>query len=114
MPKVHYKGIAFDSELEQNYYQYLEGLVLKGQVLRFKYHPKQITNLVGKRSYTPDFLVQYNDHWEVVETKGYNPYSKMIDDAIHAAMLSKDEGYLQDYVIDNGFYCINMPVVYKK
>ena len=111
MAKITYNTITFDSELEVNYYRYLEA---QENILRFKYHPKPIPNLVGKRSYTPDFIVQYLDHWEIVETKGYNPYSKMIDDAIHQAMLTKSEDWLRQYIQYNGYYAIDIPVQYKK
>lgn len=111
MGKVKYNGITFDSELEVEYYKYIEQ---RTDVLRFLYHPKQIPNFVGKRSYTPDFIVQYMDHWEIVETKGYNPYSKMIDDQIHTIMQSKDEKWLRSYIQYNGYYCIDIPVKYVK
>ena len=109
--KVEYNGKTFDSELEVEYYKYLEQ---KTDVLRFIYHPKQIPNFVGKRSYTPDFIVQYQDHWEIVECKGYNPYSKMIDDQIHTIMQQKDETWLRSYIQFNGYYCIDIPVKYVK
>lgn len=111
MGKVNYDGITFDSELEVEYYKFIEQ---RNDVLRFVYHPKKIPNLVGKRSYTPDFLVQYMDHFEIVECKGYNPYSKMIDDQIHTIMQSKDEEWLRDYIRYNGYYCIDWPVKYVK
>lgn len=99
--KIEYDGIKFDSELEVEYYKELTNLLLKGVVVDFTYHPIQITNLVGKRSYTPDFLVLYTDHIEIVETKGFNPYSKMIDDQIHNVMLTKNEAWLGNYVLEN-------------
>ena len=99
--KVNYDGLLFDSELEVEYYKYIIEKMQEGEIYWFLYHPAQIPNLVGKRSYTPDFLVVYRDRVEIVETKGYNPYSKMIDDAIHQAMLSKDSEWLFEYV----FYC---------
>ena len=98
MPKVKYDNITFDSDLEVEYYKYLKELEVKGDVLDFVYHPDSMPNLVGKRSYTPDFLVAYQDRIEIVECKGYNPYSKMIDDQIHNVMLSKNEYFLQAYV----------------
>ena len=100
MPKVKYNDITFDSELEVEYYKYLVELRRKGEVLNFYYHPDAIQNLVGKRSYTPDFLVAYPDRIEIVEDKGYNPYSKMIDDQIHNVMLSKTEYFLKAYICD--------------
>ena len=101
--KYNYKEIEFDSELEIDYYKELEQKQKSGEVIDFKYHPHQIENLVGKRSYTPDFIVNYGDKIEIVETKGYNPYSKMIDDAIHSVMQSKSEDWLMGYLEDEGY-----------
>ena len=103
MPKVNYAGKTFDSELEVEYYKHLKADVGTGKYLveGFIYHPAPIKNLVGKRSYTPDFLIMYADHHvEIVECKGYNPYSKMIDDQIHNVMLSKSDEFLLNYVLD--------------
>lgn len=104
MPKVKYGDITFDSELEVEYYKCLDELWHKGEVLEILYHPKAIENLVGKRSYTPDFCVLYPDRIEIVETKGYNPYSKMIDDQIHNVMLSKNQWFLANYVAGTRMY----------
>ena len=102
MPKVTYENITFDSELEVEYYKYLIRNFAKGIVLDFFYHPDSIPSLVGKRSYTPDFLVLYEDRIEIVETKGtYNPYTKLIDDQIHAAMQAKSTRWLASYVLGN-------------
>ena len=124
MAKVEYEGITFDSELEVEYYKCLDELWHKGEVLEILYHPKAIENLVGKRSYTPDFCVLYADRIEIVETKGYNPYSKMIDDQIHNVMLSKNQWFLANYVAGTRMYWTrfedwdrnikNGNVVYKK
>ena len=105
MPKVKYNDITFDSELEVEYYKYLQTYndtpgkphFLDG----FVYHPTPIYNLIGKRSYTPDFILCFADgHAEIVECKGYNPYSKMIDDQIHNVMLSKSSEELHEYYMD--------------
>ena len=104
MPKVKYGDITFDSELEVEYYKCLDELWHKGEVLEILYHPKAIENLVGKRSYTPDFCVLYPDRIEIIETKGYNPYSKMIDDQIHNVMLSKNQWFLANYVAGTRMY----------
>ena len=124
MPKVKYDGIQFDSELEVEYYKCLDELWHKGEVLEILYHPKAIENLIGKRSYTPDFCVLYPDRIEIIETKGYNPYSKMIDDQIHNVMLSKNQWFLANYVAGTRMYWTrfedwdrnikNGNVVYKK
>ena len=124
MPKVKYGDITFDSELEVEYYKCLDELWHKGEVLEILYHPKAIENLVGKRSYTPDFCVLYPDRIEIIETKGYNPYSKMIDDQIHNVMLSKNQWFLANYVAGTRMYWTrfedwdrnikNGNVVYKK
>lgn len=109
--KITYNEKSFDSELEVEYYKYLQE---NDEVIDFTYHPTQIPNLVFKRSYTPDFIVEYEDRIEVIETKGYNPYSFRIDDAIHSAMLSKDEMWLKDYVAENGFESEDKEVIYRK
>ena len=124
MAKVKYNDITFDSELEVEYYKCLDELWHKGEVLEILYHPKAIENLVGKRSYTPDFCVLYPDRIEIIETKGYNPYSKMIDDQIHNVMLSKNQWFLANYVAGTRMYWTrfedwdrnikNGNVVYKK
>lgn len=105
------EGIKFDSQLELDYYEHLSS---NQEVVRFTYHPAQIAYLVGKRSYTPDFIVEYADRIEVVETKGYNPYSKRIDDAIHEAMKLKSYEWLAAYVKANGYDVQDKDVVYKK
>ena len=99
MPKVKYDDITFDSELEVEYYKKLIQEQKDGLVLEFIYHPEHIQNLVGKRNYTPDYLVLYPDRIDIIELKGYNPYSKMIDDQIHNVMLSKSERWLASYVL---------------
>ena len=129
MPKVEYLGIKFDSELEVEYYKHLQELYKNHEIEDFNYHPDSIPNLAGKRSYTPDFIVLYKDRIEIVETKGYNPYSKMIDDQIHNIMLSKSPEWLSGYIIGNlanhvirfaptfekwEVLAINKKVVYKK
>lgn len=108
--KIEYRGIKFDSELEVEYFKYLEK---NDEVIDFLYHPHQIPNLVYKRGYTPDFIVKYEDRIEIIETKGYNPYSFRIDDAIHQAMLEKDEDFLKAYIDENGFDPTKK-VVYRK
>jgi len=124
MAKVEYKGLMFDSQLEVDYCKYLERHKIFEDVLSFYYHPDAIQNLVGKRSYTPDFLVAYQDRIEIVECKGYNPYSKMIDDQIHNVMLSKTEYFLKSYICEVkakhiSFFCgkewdTEKKVVYRK
>lgn len=112
MPKVRYDNITFDSELEVEYYKYL-----KEQNLEFIYHPKKPIHINSKNSYTPDFIVFYDDRIEIIETKGYNQYSFMRDNMIHNFM---QELYLDqkiDFLIDNGIEessIIGKDVVYKK
>lgn len=98
MAKVEYDGIEFDSQLEVDYYKKLMEDMNDGEVLWFKYHPSRIPNLVGKRSYTPDFVVLYRDRAEIIETKGYCQYSFRIDDAIHQTMLGKDKEWIYKYI----------------
>lgn len=124
MPKVKYDDITFDSELEVEYYKYLVELYEKGVISAFFYHPAIPIKITKNNSYTPDFVTFYMDNKiEIVETKGYNPYSKMRDDMIHQVMLSKPEQELRDWlnknydsVYDNKFQLKfnNYRVVYRK
>lgn len=124
MPKVKYDDITFDSELEVEYYKYLVELYEKGVISAFYYHPAIPINITKNNTYVPDFVVFYMDNKiEIVETKGYNPYSKMRDDMIHQVMLSKPEQELRDWlnknydsVYDNKFQLKfnNYRVVYRK
>ena len=108
---VSYNGIFFDSDLEVEYYKHLKE---DPKVLGFRYHPKIAIQITAKNSYTPDFIVRYSDRFEIVETKGYNPYSKMKDDMIHQVMLAKPENELIDYVVANGFIWDEQKVIYRK
>ena len=124
MPKVKYDDITFDSELEVEYYKYLVELYEKGVISAFYYHPAIPIKITKNNTYTPDFVVFYMDNKiEIVETKGYNPYSKMRDDMIHQVMQSKPEQELRDWlnknydsVYDNKFQLKfnNYSVVYRK
>lgn len=122
MPKVKYDDITFDSELEVEYYKYLVELYAKGVISAFYYHPAIPIKITKNNTYTPDFVVFYLDRRiEIVETKGYNPYSKMRDDMIHQVMLSKPEQELRDWIKENfdfNFYLYvdgdNYRVVYRK
>ncbi len=115
MPKITHNGVTYDSQLEVDYAEYLKELVANGKVLTYLYHPMSIPNLVGKRSYTPDFLVVYSDNRiEVVETKGFNQFSYMVDNQIHYAMKNLSKDYLKEYVEENGFSTRDKEVVYRK
>ena len=123
MPKVNYNGITFDSELEVEYYKYLAELRRKGEVLTFYYHPAVPIKITKNNTYVPDFVVFYKSRIEIVEVKGYNPYSKMRDDIIHQVMLAKSEQELRDWLNDNygaeynGMFKVNLNsfrVVYRK
>ena len=122
MPKVKYDNITFDSELEVEYYKYLVELYENGVITSFYYHPAIPINITKNNTYTPDFVVFYLDRRiEIVETKGYNPYSKMRDDMIHQVMKSKSEQELRDWLKENFSFNIylyidgdNYSVVYRK
>ena len=102
MPKVKYDNITFDSELEVEYYKYLVELYEKGVITSFYYHPSIPIKITKNNTYTPDFVVFYLDNKiEIVETKGYNPYSKMRDDMIHQVMQCKSEQELMDWLNKN-------------
>ena len=123
MGKVNYDGITFDSELEVEYYKHLQELKMQGKVITFHYHPVIPIQITRNNTYKPDFVVfYYNSRIEIVETKGYNPYSKMRDDMIHQVMKSKTEQELRDWIRLNftfNFYghsvnCNSYKVEYKK
>jgi len=122
MPKVEYDNIKFDSELEVDYYKFLQELKMQHKVITYHYHPNIPFQITKNNTYTPDFVVFYSDRIEIIETKGYNPYSKMRDDMIHQVMLSKTEQELKDWIDQNyrfNFYgntvnCNSFRVVYKK
>ena len=124
MSKVKYDDITFDSELEVEYYKYLVELYENGVITSFYYHPSIPIKITKNNTYTPDFVVFYLDNKiEIVETKGYNPYSKMRDDMIHQVMQSKQEQELRDWLnknydslYDNKFQLKfnNYSVVYRK
>lgn len=110
--KIHYDNITFDSELEVNYYKHL-----KEQDLKFIYHPKKPIHINSKNTYTPDFIVFYDDRVEIVESKGYSQFSFMKDNMIHNVMLEKTNDDLVDFLIENGILeeeIIGKDVVYKK
>ena len=110
MPKVSYDGIKFDSELEVEYYKHL-----KENNLLFEYHPKTPIQITKNNTYTPDFIVFYNDRIEIIETKGYNQFSFMKDNMIHNVMLSKSEEELKSWLKENNIYTNEYrSVVYKK
>lgn len=97
MPKVRYDNITFDSELEIEYYKHL-----KEQNLKFIYHPKKPIHINSKSTYTPDFIVIYDNRIEIIETKGFNQFSHLRDTMVHNVMVEKDKDDLFDYVLENG------------
>lgn len=111
--KIKYNGIQFDSELEVDYYKHLQS---DFNVLQFWYHLPTPINITRGNTYTPDFVVLYENRIEIIETKGYNPYSKLRDDMIHQVMLSKREADFQDWLEDNGLgYILNgQDIIYRK
>ena len=110
--KILYDEILFDSQLEIDYYKHLNE-----KHLHFIYHPKVPIKINSKNSYTPDFIVFYDDKIEIVECKGYNQYSYMRDNMIHNAMLEKCEFELIEYLFKNGIRPDDIgdkKVIYKK
>lgn len=119
--KVRYDGFIFDSELEVDYYKYLKELEENGKIQQIIYHPIVPIQITKNNYYTPDFIIHYfgadgftPERCEIVETKGYNPYSKMRDDMIHQVMLSKTENELKKWLADNETANFGEKVIYKK
>ena len=115
MAKVKYEGITFDSDLEVEYYKYLKELGVE-----FIYHPQTPIKLNSKNSYTPDFIVYYDDRIEIVETKGYSQFSFMKDNMIHNLMLEKDKDDLMFFVLENTLQAnfinevVGKDIIYRK
>lgn len=57
---------GFDSKLEAKRARHWALLVLAGEIRRYKYHPFTVS-IGPKRTYTPDFLVEYPDRRLVIE-----------------------------------------------
>ena len=116
MGKVNYNGITFDSDLEVEYYKHLIEKVKTGEIIQFIYHPRVPIKITKNNSYTPDFIVIYSNHnIEIIETKGYNPYSKMKDDMTHNIMLQKSSDELIQWLCNNGIVPADMSFVrYRK
>lgn len=111
--KIAYDNIAFDSQLEIDYYKLLKERQKKNEIIRFIYHPKSI--MISKNNkYTPDFIVVSKDKVEIVETKGYSQFSFMKDNLTHNIMLEKTEDELKQYVESNNVDTNNKQVLYKK
>ena len=112
MPKVDYNGTQYDSELEVEYAKYL---MQNNEVLDYFYNDKlKRIDLGLKRKYTPDFLVHYSDHWEIIETKGYSQYSCRIDSEIDFRMKALSGDELKQYAEECIGIEIDKPVIYKK
>lgn len=113
MPKVKHDGITFDSELEVQYYEHLKELGVE-----FIYHPKTPIKLNTKNTYTPDFIVFYNDRIEIIETKGYSQFSFMKDNMIHNLMIEKNKDDLMFFVLENSANFVNeivgKDIIYRK
>jgi hypothetical protein len=107
MAKIVHDGITYDSQLEIDYHEYLK---TQEDVLKIFYHLKKPIHVGAKNTYTPDFVVVYNDRIEIVETKGYNQYSYMRDNLIHNYMLSLREEDLKAWLSSN----FNGKPVYKE
>jgi hypothetical protein len=93
----------------------LEELYEKGLIRTFYYHHAVPIKITKNNTYTHDFVVFYKSRIEIVEVKGYNPYSKMRDDMIHQVMLAKSEQELRDWLLENDYSLTNVKTVkYRK
>lgn len=66
--KVTVDGLKFDSQMEADYYLQLKLMQKAGEILGFC---RQARFYIGAgREYVCDFIVWYQDHVEIVDTKG--------------------------------------------
>lgn len=111
------KEITFDSELEVNYYEFLMN---NEEVEHFYYHLPVSIKITEKNKYTPDFVVEYKDRIEIVETKGYNQFSFKSDNLTHSLMQQKSVEELKAWLKENLeqdskiILGLNKNVLYKK
>ena len=96
--KVNYENITFDSELEVEFYKYLELQTLENCGISFLYqesykHTPIHINLGRRKNYTPDFIVIDDNKQEIhiIETKGYAKWSANEDNNIMDFMKNKVE-----------------------
>ena len=109
--------IMFDSELEVSYFEFLSS---NEEVVRFYYHLPVSIEITKKNKYTPDFVVEYQDRIEIIETKGYNQFSFKSDNLTHSLMQQKSENDLKVWLVANLkedskiILDLNKNVLYKK
>ena len=112
MPKVRYDDIIFDSELEVEYYKYL-----KNSNLEFIYHPKKPIKINSNNTYTPDFIVFYENKIKITENKGFNQFSYIKDNIIHNYMKELTTDQLLEYLFNNDIQeqeTLGKDISYKK
>lgn len=107
--KTNYNDIEFDSDLEAEYYKYLQT-----NNIRFKYQneysrtPIKIS-LGRRKTYTPDFVVYDNENKKIriIETKGYAKWSANEDNNIMDFMkyqVSENPAFLISWLKEANLY----------
>lgn len=107
--KTNYNDIEFDSDLEAEYYKYLQT-----NNIRFKYQneysrtPIKIS-LGRRKTYTPDFVVydDENKKIRIIETKGYAKWSANEDNNIMDFMkyqVSENPAFLISWLKEANLY----------
>lgn len=92
MPRVEYKGITFDSELEIKYYDELEEKNIRFMYQnQYKKNSIKVVNCGRRKTYVPDFIVfdDINNIITIVELKGFNKWNGREDDDVMNFMKNK-------------------------
>lgn len=64
----HKKGVM--NKTESRYADYLNALLKEGKIIAWKWEPLTF-RLAHRTTYTPDFLVIWNEYVQIVEIKGF-------------------------------------------
>lgn len=117
--KVNYNGMTFDSELEMNFWIYLNELAMPFMYQdKFRKTPIQI-NLGRRKTYVPDFIVVdvAKKTFRIIELKGYAKWTANEDNNIMDFMKNKvltDKQFLIEWLTEIGVYEEGWDVDYQR
>lgn len=92
------------NKTERSYANHLENLRLAGELMDWQFEPVGLRLSENKCYYHPDFLVLYEDHFEVHETKAFNKKQ--------GKPLVKDDALVKIKVAASQFYFWKFKIVW--